>query len=241
MSQMRRLSAPASWFPALCLALGCAILLLSRQQHAEPLTAPLSELSVSQPGFIGQDVPIAQEEQRIAGMSTFVLRLYADSAAARAFSVYVGYYEEQVQGRSIHSPKNCLPGAGWEPLSAGLAEITIPGRVVRVNRYLIGREAEKALVYYWYQGRGRVQANEYAVKWDLLRDKATTGRSDEALVRIVVPLHSGDAGEADRLAASVGAELIPQLERLLPSFAGRTLSAETAPDRRLTSTQGTSP
>jgi EpsI family protein len=122
-----------------------------------------------------------------------------------------------------------------------LAEITIPGRVVRVNRYLIGREAEKALVYYWYQGRGRVQANEYAVKWDLLRDKATTGRSDEALVRIVVPLHSGDAGEADRLAASVGAELIPQLERLLPSFAGRTLSAETAPDRRLTSTQGTSP
>jgi EpsI family protein len=238
---MRRLSTVTPWLPALFLALGCALLLLSRQQHPVPLTAPLSELSVTQPGYIGQDIPISAEEQRIAGMSTFLLRLYADSSAARAFSVYVGYYEEQVQGRSIHSPKNCLPGAGWEPLSAGIAEITIPGRVVRVNRYLIGKEAEKALVYYWYQGRGRVQANEYAVKWDLLRDKATTGRSDEALVRIVVPLRSGDTAEADRLATSIGAELIPQLERRLPSFAGRTLSAAAAPDQRLTSTQGTTP
>jgi len=238
---MHRLTPLTSWFPAQILALGCVLLLLSRQQRAMPLTAPLSELSVTQPGFAGQDVPIGEKEQRIAGMSSFMLRLYTDSTTGRAFSVYVGYYEEQVQGKSIHSPKNCLPGAGWEPLSAGVTEIRTPGGAFRVNRYLLGKDASKALVYYWYQGRGRVQASEYAVKWDLLRDKALTGRSDEALVRIVVPLRSESSEEADSLATTIGAELIPQLERRLPSFAGRVLSAATVPGLKLTSTQGTSP
>jgi hypothetical protein len=76
-------------------------------------------------------------------------------------------------------------------------------------------------VYYWYQGRGRVAADEFRVKWDLLRDKALTGRSDEALVRIVVP-YAGNVAPADSLARKVAAVLIPQVESHLPAYPGRT-------------------
>ena len=101
----------------------------------------------------------------------------------------MGYYDYQVQGKTIHSPRNCLPGAGWEVLQGGTTPVDVAGgRRYQVNRFLLANGRAKALVYYWYQGRGRVEANEYRVKWNLLRDAAISGRTEESLVRIVLPL-----------------------------------------------------
>ena len=93
------------------------------------------------------------------------------------------------------------------------------GKPVVVNRYLLGNAGERALVYYWYQGRGRVAANEYKVKWDLLRDSALRGRSEEALVRIVVPINARtDLARADSLAEATAGALIPAVYGVLPSY-----------------------
>jgi len=148
----------------------------------------------------------------------------ADSAAGTeegppppppVFTVYVGYYDGQTKGKTIHSPKNCLPGSGWEALGATKASVETAEGPVTVNRYLLQNGDDRALVLYWYQGRGRVQANEYVVKWDLLRDAALHRRSDEALVRIVVPM-VGAEDDVIGLARSVAAELVPALNQALP-------------------------
>jgi EpsI family protein len=211
------------WVPALVLSAGCSLLLVSGRQRRMPLIRPLSELPTQILGFNGRDIVISPEERAVAGMSTYVLRQF-DKADA-AFSVYVGYYESQTQGRSIHSPKNCLPGAGWEPMSSGVTSVPVTGRPVNVNRYILGKGNATALVYYWYEGRGRVASNEYVVKWDLLRDEALRGRSEEALVRIVVPFKGGVA-DADRLATQVAVVLIPEVERRLPAFSGRAITSQ---------------
>jgi EpsI family protein len=141
----------------------------------------------------------------------------ADTAAiARFFTLYVGYYDRQSRGRTIHSPKNCLPGAGWEPLANSVAHIAMPGGAVPINRYLLQKGNDRALVLYWYQGRGRVAANEYRVKWELIRDAALRGRTDEALVRIVVPLRASEA-EAEVVAESMARELISLVGQVVPS------------------------
>ncbi|HEX7025460.1 MAG TPA: EpsI family protein [Gemmatimonadales bacterium] len=207
------------WIPALILVAGCALLLLSARQRTMPLARTLTDLPAEAFGYVGRDLVISPEERAIAGMSSYLLRVYQNPAGAQ-FSFYVGYYEAQTQGKSIHSPKNCLPGAGWEPIQAGTAAIPVGGAAVRVNRYILGKESSTALVYYWYQGRGRIASDEYLVKWDLLRDKALTGRSDEALVRIVVP-YRGNVAAADSLAVKLAAELIPQVESRLPPYPGR--------------------
>ena len=139
--------------------------------------------------------------------------------SSEAFSVYVGFYEMQSQGRSIHSPKNCLPGAGWEIVETRRTMLGAAAGAPTVNRVLLDNAGDRALVYYWYQGRGRVTASEYAVKWNLLRDAALTGRSEEALVRIVVPIRARDAAalaSADALARDVAGRLIPEVRRALP-------------------------
>jgi EpsI family protein len=209
------------WWPAGLLLLGVVLTAGGvKAQHSVQLRMPLDEaVPRVMDGWTAHDLEISEAEQRVAGMSSFVMRVYAPEGepvtGASAFTVYVGFYDRQAQGKTIHSPKNCLPGGGWEPLVASREVIDTPIGPAPVNRYLIGNGPAKALVLYWYQGRGRIAANEYAVKWDLLRDQALHGRSDEALVRVIVPVSTTEE-EAYAQAVRVAAELAAHVDRALP-------------------------
>ncbi|HEX6211666.1 MAG TPA: EpsI family protein [Methylomirabilota bacterium] len=212
------MSGALSWAPALVLAGGVALVGGVSEQRAMPLERSLAEaVPAVLAGRSAQDYEIPEAEREVAGMSSYLMRLYGPGAEAGEadFTLYVGYYESQMQGRTIHSPKNCLPGSGWEALASRQAVVPTPAGPVTVNRYVIQRGHEKALVLYWYQGRGRVAANEYRVKLDLLRDAALHRRSEEALVRILVPF-AGDEAAAHRLATSIAAEVVPALDAALP-------------------------
>lgn len=153
---------------------------------------------------------------RVLRPDAYVHRLYTDPEG-RELALFIAYYGRQLSGATIHSPRNCLPGAGWEPVRHRRIGVASPYGEGTVNRYLIEHQSgARALVFYWYQGRGRVEANEYVVKWDLLRDAVLKRRSDEALVRLVFPLPArGDAApEAGRSAVE---EVIRRLEPHLPA------------------------
>jgi EpsI family protein len=216
--------------------LGFGVLLISgmREQYVVPPILPMVSIPATMNGLVGKNMVIAEEERRVAGMSDYILREYGRDSTT-LFSVYVGYYDRQVQGKTIHSPKNCLPGAGWEVMSA--EQIAAPGLSGQgtTNRVLLANKGVRALVYYWYQGRGRIEANEYKVKWNLLRDAAALGRTEEALVRIVVPMvptsRAATAAEnkaafavADSIAQSVAKELLPAVSKVLPAL--QTASAQ---------------
>jgi EpsI family protein len=157
----------------------------------------------------------------VAGMTDYVARIYWRSDSTVAFTTYVGYYDQQAQGKSMHSPKNCLPGAGWEVLRGGTTTVTAASGSHVVNRYLLKNGTAQAVVYYWYQGRGRVVASEYAVKWDLLRDAALEGHTEEALVRIIVPVDPSDSSQAhaDQLAQQIAPRLLDAVRDVLPNGA----------------------
>ncbi len=205
-----------AWIPAVILGAGCLLNLSISAQRSMTLAAPLATVPQSLEGLSGTDVPISDAEARVAGVSSFVNRVYGGSAGQRLF-IYVGYYSSQRQGKTIHSPKNCLPGAGWEPISS--RRETLPaggGTGIRVNRFVIAKDDQQAIVYYWYQGRGRTVANEYRVKLDLMRDAAIRHRSEEALVRIVVPV-GDDPAAADDLARRAAVDIYGALIGILPS------------------------
>jgi EpsI family protein len=203
------------WIPAVLLVGGVVLAQFTARQHPIPLGSSLSSIPTVLDGVASRELPVSPEEQRVAGMTSYVSRLYGPDSLP-TFSLYVGYYESQTQGRTIHSPKNCLPGAGWEPVEAGEARIATASGSERVNRYVIANRGKRAVVYYWYQGRGRVTANEYLVKWHLLRDASIRRRSDEALIRIIVPVTLTDQA-ADEVARRVASTMIPVMSRILPS------------------------
>jgi len=213
--------------PAFIMAAGCLLLFGVRRQHAAPLAEPLRTMPVAVAGSEGRDRDMSAEERRATAVTDYVFRTFGPDSAT-AFSLYVGYYQKQATGRSIHSPRNCLPGVGWQTVESGKATVQVDGRLLTVNRYILANGPSQALVYYWYQGRGRVAHNEYTVKWDLLRDAVAHGRSEEALVRLVVPIRRApgyttaawrrrvDAAESVAQAAAV--EMIPRLDAALPKW-----------------------
>ena len=206
------------WAPPALIAIAALFTVGIDTQRSLSLRASLADvIPMEVAGHYGEDKLISDAEVEAAGVTDYLMRDYRASQEAGmvSFSLYIGYYNRQLRGKTIHSPKNCLPGAGWEALASRVVDIPTPLGSVTVNRYLLQKENQQALVLYWYQGRGRVQANEYLVKWDLLRDSALRQRSDEALVRIVVPIRD-DEDAAFALASRIATQVVPALSAALP-------------------------
>ena len=163
------------------------------------------------------DMPIDDESLGVLGVDDYVNRVY-DKAGAVPVSLYIGYYASQRQGDTIHSPQNCLPGAGWQATESGQTTLDLGGRPLEVNRYMVQKGLSRQVVLYWYQGRGRVIANEYANKLWLMVDAAKLHRSNGSLVRVVAPVAAvnGGVAGADAAAADFARSLYPALSSYLP-------------------------
>jgi len=135
-------------------------------------------------------------------------------------NLYVAYYASQRTGQSAHSPRSCLPGGGWSILDFGQHEIPTVrnGAPLRVNRAIVQYGAERQLVYYWFQERGRNITNEYLVKWYLLEDALLRNRTDGAMVRLITPLRANEpTTAADARLAQFTATVLPALRGYLPN------------------------
>lgn len=207
------------WIPGGILAFGCILngIMAGHQVSAVELKAPIATIPPTVAGITGVDATFDPATEQATGMSSYIYRRYTASPTTPAFSVYAGYYDEQRQGKTIHSPKNCLPGAGWEQVEANPVTFTTSMGPVTVNRYKVIRPGEAAIVYYWYQGRGRVEHDEFKVKYQLLRDAALHGRTEEALLRIIIPIQQNDPAQADRLAELAVPQLVTEMHQILPS------------------------
>lgn len=163
------------------------------------------------------DIRLDDEVVGVLGVDDYVNRVY-EHAGQPPVSLYIGYYNSQRQGDAIHSPQNCLPGAGWQAVGAGRIMLQADARSLPVNRYIIQKGIDRQVVLYWYQGRGRVIANEYANKFWLMFDAATLHRSNGGLVRVIAPVRAATGGleAADAAAASFSRALFPRLSAYLP-------------------------
>jgi EpsI family protein len=213
-------NAAARFAPALVLAVGFGLVQTTKATRAIQLSTPLEQSIPIVPGYDVQIQRIPKEERVVSAMSDYSARAYSRDSLV-AFTTLVSYYESQSRGQSIHSPRNCLPGAGWEIVSGGTAPVVAANERRIVNRYVVKNGPAQAVVYYWYQGRGRVVANEFRVKWNLLRDAALRGHTEEALVRIVVPVRlsapaTNPVQSAANLGASIAGAMIVDVDHALP-------------------------
>lgn len=194
-----------------------ASLAVQRASKAAPFEPPtsLASLPLRVGGWVGHELPPWDEQvQRVLGADQYVNRRYI--RGEELADLYVGYYGSQRQGDSIHSPQNCLPGAGWQPVANDRVAIAVaPGRTASVNRYIIQKNLDKQVVLYWFQGRGRVVASEYANRMYLVFDSLRTRRSDGALVRIMAPALTTSAA-ASASAEAFAASLYPNLSEVIP-------------------------
>jgi exosortase D (VPLPA-CTERM-specific) len=168
----------------------------------------------------GQNDYLGQDYLDALKLTDYVIVNYIQPESGNNVNFYSAYYESQREGVSVHSPKGCIPGDGWQITQFGqreLADFKFDGNTLKVNRAFIEKGDSKQLVYYWFQQRGRTITNEYLVKWYLFYDAIAMNRTDGSLIRLVTGVGTGENIEAaDQRLASFLKDLLPVMPDYIP-------------------------
>ncbi|HKD05789.1 MAG TPA: EpsI family protein [Bryobacteraceae bacterium] len=202
---------------AVVLILQTILFYAASRGESTPLAAPLSAFPATLgPWQMAQEGVVEKEEMDVLRADDVLTRLYVDPADRASASLFIAYFRTQRTGQAPHSPKNCLPGSGWQPEQSGKVDIPVGAESIHVNRYLVSNGDDQSLVIYWYQSQSRVIADEFAAKFYLVADSIRKHRSDTALIRVVVPASAGQAAHADEISRSFVQAAYPVIKSYLP-------------------------
>jgi EpsI family protein len=181
-----------------------------------PAIAPWNQFPEQVPGWNGvHDLSIDRDVLNSLKPDDYLVRTYVSSAGKEPASLFIAYFNSRRNGRAPHSPQWCLPGAGWKSLSSRVVAIPLPDgkKTLPANEYLIEKGRESELVIYWYHQGTRTVANEVIAQLYSLPDLVLHGRTDTALVRIIVPVAEGDIAAAKATAVSFAQTVYPLIRQ----------------------------
>lgn len=150
-------------------------------------------------GWSGMASRLEPDIEKVLAADDYVNATYQSSAENHVVALFVAFYNKQTEGQGIHSPEVCLPSGGWEVFNLEQVPLDMSASgygQFMANRAVIQKGLSRQLVYYWFEGRGQRQTNDFRAKLDVLVDSLTLGRTDGALIRYVTPIGTNEP-EAD--------------------------------------------
>jgi EpsI family protein len=214
----RPLSKPLIACLGMVAATALIISVVGGREEIKPEREFLSSFPRSIGEWNGQPSTLEAGVLKTLDLTDYLLADYTERSAVPV-NIYVAYYESQRKGSSPHSPTVCLPGSGWQitGLTRQDYKVTEKAGSFEYNRVIISKGNYRQLVYYWFEERGQVMADEYAVKWQLFVDAIFMNRTDGALVRITTPIVIEETEEeADRRMVNFMAGVVPLLPEYVP-------------------------
>ena len=203
----------------LLIAAAAAFLQLHARDEIFAPRVPLSAFPRQLGPWSGNDVSLPEDVLEVLGPGDFLLRTYRNQEKPGVMvDLFLAYFRSQRTGETIHSPQNCLPGAGWTPVESRRITLTAPGHApFPVNRYVVAKGEFRQLVLYWYWAHDRGVASEYSAKFYLVVDSIRMHRSDGALVRLTTPMFPGEtASAAEQRTIPFAAGVVPLLRSYIP-------------------------
>lgn len=192
---------------------------IARRPENVPNVAPLISFPTNIADWrMVQDLPIEKEVQDVLKADDTLNRRYINGSQTADLYLFIAFFKTQRTGQSPHSPKNCLPGSGWQQITADRPTLSVPDwpTPIQINRFVVENGSDKSVVLYWYQSHKRIIASEYAAKFWLVADAIRYHRSDTALVKVVVPVRNDNIGVATNQGVQFIQQLFPDLLQQLP-------------------------
>jgi EpsI family protein len=202
------------------------------QHEVIPQTPPWSDFPTQVGRWtLANELPPDEASMAILQPDDYLSRLYvADdgnaaeagrkhSANASRVELFVAYFKTQRTGHAPHSPKACLPGAGWKPVSSAVIPISVPssGVTINANQYIVRRDGDEMAVFYWYQNSHHTIANEYMFQVYAIPELLSHGRTDVAIIRVITPMLNGSLDNARNTAVDFIHQIFPEVKSHIPS------------------------
>lgn len=103
-------------------------------------------------------------------------------------NLYIGYHGGGKGGGEIHSPKHCLPGAGWFKQSEQVVTLKVGGKDLPIVQAVYQKDGEKELFNYWFRAKGdETITSEVGLKLAQIRSSISSRRRDATFIRISAP------------------------------------------------------
>ena len=205
-------------WPVLLLFAGALFIRFHMRAEVLPPHKPLSSFPSAIGHWTGTTLTIPSEDRAVLGPGHFLERDYEEPSHPD-IDFFVAFFPHQRTGDTIHSPKHCLPGAGWSPMDSRV--IRVPwgdGRILTANLYVLQLGLKKELVIYWFQSHGRTVASEYLLRYYLVEDALRINRTDGALVRIITGLADHESVRSGKhRALAFAKQILPLLGHYIPN------------------------
>jgi exosortase D (VPLPA-CTERM-specific) len=203
---------------AIILASLLAVTVLGGRKEIAPARQQFITFPSKINGWIAKEESMDKAVETFLGVDDYLLANYKEPLKGKV-NFYVAYYASQRKGVSPHSPQVCMPGGGWVISSLSRIALQVANKKdFYVNRTVINKDNHRQVVYYWFEQRGRHIANEYYMKWYLLKDAVLRNRTDGALVRVTTYLRPNeDESAADTRIQSFLHDSLSLLDGYVPN------------------------
>jgi len=201
-------------FLILAAALLITIAFMSALKYLRPDSGPLPNLDnfpLQIDGWAGRLDQVDRATIELLNPDRYFAATYTNAAGDRV-QLFFDYFSSRSMSRGIHSPRNCLPGAGWVIARSDDRSLTLENRFIPATRFYLSLGGSNQVMDFWYITRHGETSDDYTFKLFGLLSSLTFQPGDVAFVRIAA------AGDSLSLAALESFEKIITLEidRLLP-------------------------
>jgi len=203
-------------FYVLFVLLGFSALYVYTRTEADiPLNKPLNLFPQNVNGWIMTGD--ARFDERVLAVllpTDYISRSYADSHDNK-LSLYVGFHNGGPKSGPIHSPKQCLPGSGWNRLKDEVRYIKMGADEIPYVSAIYQKDSEKQLFLYWFQVRDQILTNEYALKLAMVKNSLLSNRRDSSFIRLSVMATDGEE-QAIKIGEQFIRDFFPAISEALP-------------------------
>jgi len=168
---------------------------LRHPQASSATSADLQNIPETLDGWTSRDIPISPEILDLLDVNQYIYREYIDETG-QSIWLFVGYFTSQKFGTGVHSPRNCLPGSGWEIINRSYKRL--PGdTTMTVNKLDIMKGDSRQIMYYWFVTRAGHLNNEFSLKGSMVKNALLGRPTDAAFIRINATVEGLDSENAE--------------------------------------------
>ncbi|MDP3024009.1 MAG: EpsI family protein [candidate division Zixibacteria bacterium] len=181
-----------------------------------PNTANLQIIPLSTKTWQGLEYHFSDNTYQILRTDASTFRKYVDQQGNIVW-LFLAYFKSQKYGSQIHSPKNCLPGSGWNILKkdkyyfkVGLSDSLCS------NLFTISDGKESELMFYWFITESGIVTNEFMLKLDLVLNSLRHKPTHAAFVRMTISLQRSDEKTVIQVFENFYKEFDSYIQQALP-------------------------
>jgi len=144
----------------------------------------IEQLPLTKGAWVGRTVTVTPEVMVILSPDQLFSASYVGPSGNQV-QLFIDYFSPENTTGAIHSPRNCLPGAGWIIVGSEPRVIEAAGRRIPAIRMNLSLGQSRQVMDFWYITRFGETANDYRLKFNTMISSLTLRPTDKAFVRFV--------------------------------------------------------